>query len=278
MPKINFSELIQKTAPYSVKLLIAVAIFAAGYLFAKLVKSLMKKTVKKGKTEPTVGLFVANFIHAVILAVVLAAALGDIGVQTASIVAVIGAGLAIGRALQGSLANRASGRRSGMQRIFLVGDYIEGGGVGGTVQEIRLFSTVLKTFDGRRVIVPNARLTNDNIVNYSVYPTRRIEVLVSVDYSSDLALVRKTALAILTGDERVLPDPAPAVVVKNLGESGIDIAIRAWVKRENYWNVFFELQENVKNQFDAAGIVIPFPQRVVHLRNGDRQADEPPRK
>ena len=185
--------------------------------------------------------------------------------------AVIGAaGLAIGLALQGSLSNLASGLLIVMQRLFLVGDYIEGGGVGGTVQEIRLFTTLLKTFDGRRVIVPNARLTNDDIVNYSVYPTRRVEVVVAVDYSSDLALVRKTALAILEGDERILPDPAPVVVVKNLGESGIDIAIRAWVNREHYWNVFFELQEKVKNSFDAAGITIPFPQRVVHLRRDDR--------
>ena len=271
IPNIDFAELIQKTAPYSVKGLIAIAIFAAGYLFAKLMKSLVKKAVKLGKTEPTVGLFVANLVYAVILAVVIAAALGEVGVQTASIVAVIGAaGLAIGLALQGSLSNLASGLLIVMQRLFLVGDYIEGGGVGGTVQEIRLFTTLLKTFDGRRVIVPNARLMNDNIVNYSVYPTRRVEVVVSVDYSSDLTLVRKTALSILDGDERILPDPAPAVVVKNLGESGIDIAIRAWVNRENYWNVFFELQEKVKNSFDAAGITIPFPQRVVHLRRDER--------
>ncbi len=268
MPNIDIAELIRKTAPYSVKIIIAIVIFAAGYLFARLIKALVKKAVKLGKTEPTVGLFVANLVYAVILAVVLAAALGEVGVQTASIVAVIGAaGLAIGLALQGSLSNLASGLIIVMQRLFLVGDYIEGGGVGGTVQEIRLFSTVLKTFDGRRVIVPNAKLTNDSIINYSVYPTRRVEVIVSVDYASDLAFVRQTALSILEGDERILPDPAPAVVVKNLGESGIDVAIRAWVKRENYWNVFFKLQENVKNQFDAAGISIPFPQRVVHLRS-----------
>ena len=270
MPNIDIAELIRKTAPYSARIIVAIVIFAAGYLFARLVKSLVKKAVKKGKTEPTVGLFVANLVYAVILALVLAAALGEVGVQTASIVAVIGAaGLAVCLALQGSLSNLASGLIIVMQRLFLVDDYIESGGVGGTVQEIRLFSTVLKTFDGRRVTIPNARLTNDNIVNYSVYPTRRVEVVVSVDYASDLSLVRRTALSILNGDGRILPDPAPAVVVKNLGESGIDVAIRAWVKREEYWNVFFDLQENVKNQFDAAGITIPFPQRVVHLRRDD---------
>ena len=271
MIDIPFSELIRKIPPFLLRFLIATFLFAVGYLFARLVKSLVKRAVRMGKTEPTVGLFVANLVYAVILAVVLAAALGEIGVQTASIVAVIGAaGLAIGLALQGSLSNLASGLIIVMQRLFLVGDYIEGaGGVGGTVQEIRLFSTVLKTFDGRRVIVPNAKLTNDNIVNYSVYPTRRVEVIVSVDYASDLAFVRQTAMAILTGDNRILSDPAPAVVVKNLGESGIDVGIRAWVKREDYWNVFFELQEAVKKSFDAAGIVIPFPQRVVHLRRGE---------
>ena len=263
----SFVEIIHKTAPYSIKFLIALAIFVVGYLFARLAKALVKRLVQRGKTEATSGLFVANLAYAVILAVVISAALGKLGVQTASIVAILGAaGLAIGLALQGLLSNLASGLVLVTQRPFMVGDYIEGGGAGGTVIEIRLFTTVLKTFDGRKVTVPNGKLTSDNIINYTVYPTRRVEVVVSVDYASDLSLVRQTALAILADDARILPDPAPAVVVKNLGESGVDVAVRAWVKRADYWNVFFDLQESLKNRFDAAGIVIPFPQRVVHLR------------
>ncbi len=263
----DIAEILKKIPPFLLRLMIAAAMFAAGYLFARVAKSVVKKAVQRGKTEATTGLFVANLAYAAIMAVVIAAALGEIGVQTASIVAILGAaGLAIGLAIQGSLSNLASGLMLVTQRPFMVGDYIEGGGAGGTVVEIRLFTTVLKTFDGRKVTVPNAKLTNDNIINYTVYPTRRVEVLVSVDYSSDLALVRKAALEVVAADARVLPEPAPAAVVKNLGESGIDVAIRAWVKREDYWNVFFDLQEAVKNKFDAVGIVIPFPQRVVHLR------------
>ena len=263
----SFVEIIHKTAPYSIKFLIALAIFVVGYLIARLVKALVKRLVQRGKTEATSGLFVANLAYAVILAVVISAALGKLGVQTASIVAILGAaGLAIGLALQGLLSNLASGLVLVTQRPFMVGDYIEGGGAGGTVIEIRLFTTVLKTFDGRKVTIPNGKLTSDNIINYTVYPTRRVEVVVSVDYASDLSLVRQTALAILADDARILPDPAPAVVVKNLGESGVDVAVRAWVKRADYWDVFFDLQESLKNRFDAAGIVIPFPQRVVHLR------------
>ncbi len=267
----DFAEILRKIPPFLLRLIIAALMFAVGYLFARLAKSVVKKAVQRGTTEATTGLFAANLVYAAILAVVLAAALGELGVQTASIVAILGAaGLAIGLALQGSLSNLASGLLLITQRLFMVGDYIEGGGVGGSVIEIRLFTTVLKTFDGRKVIVPNAKLTNDNIVNYSVYPTRRVEVVVSVDYASDLASVREAALAVLADDGRILPDPAPMVVVKNLGESGIDIGVRAWVKREDYWNVFFGLQEAIKNKFDAVGIVIPFPQRVVHVR---RDAD-----
>ncbi len=261
-------EIIHKTAPYSVKLLLALAIFIVGYFFARLVKMLVKRLVQRGKTEATAGLFVANLAYAVILAVVAAAALGKLGVQTASIVAILGAaGLAIGLALQGLLSNLASGLVLVTQRPFMVGDYIEGAGTGGTVIEIRLFTTVLKTFDGRKVTVPNGKLTSDNIINYTVYPTRRVEVIVSVDYASDLSLVRQTALAVLADDPRVLPEPAPMVVVTKLGDSGIDVAVRAWVKRADYWDFYFFLQEAIKNRFDAAGIVIPFPQRVVHLRS-----------
>ena len=266
----SFYEILHKTAPYSIKFLIALAVFVVGYFFARLVKTLVKRTVQRGKTEATTGLFVANLAYAVILSVVIAAALGEMGVQTASLVAILGAaGLAIGLALQGLLSNLASGLVLVTQRLFMVGDYIEAADASGTVIEIRLFTTVLKTFDGRRVTVPNGRLTSNNIINYSVYPTRRVEVVVSVDYASDLAFVRQTVLAALADDARILPDPAPAVVVKNLGESGVDVAVRAWVKRENYWNVFFDLQEALKNRFDAAGIVIPFPQRVVHLQSRD---------
>ncbi len=266
----SFVEILRKTTPYSIRFIIALAILALGYFVARLVKSLLKRTVVRGKTEATTGLFVANFAYAAILAVVIAAALGEMGVQTASIVAILGAaGLAIGLALQGLLSNLASGLVLVTQRLFRVGDYIEGADTSGTVVEIRLFTTVLKTFDGRRVTVPNGRLTSNNIVNYSAYPLRRVEVVVSVDYASDIALVRQTALSILADDARVLPDPAPAVVVAKLGDSGIDIAVRAWVKREDYWGFFFYLQETIKNRFDAAGIVIPFPQRVVHLRSGN---------
>ena len=263
----SVAEFLRKIPPYLLRCLIAAAMLAVGYTLARVAKSVVKKAVQRGRTEATAGLFVANLAYAAILAVVLSAALGELGVQTTSIVAILGAaGLAIGLALQGLLSNLASGLVLVTQRPFMVGDYIEGGGAGGTVIEIRLFTTVLKTFDGRKVTVPNGKLTSDNIINYTVYPTRRVEVVVSVDYASDLSLVRQTALAILADDARILPDPAPAVVVKNLGESGVDVAVRAWVKRADYWNVFFDLQESLKNRFDAAGIVIPFPQRVVHLR------------
>lgn len=263
----SISHVMSRIAPYGPRILVFIAMCAGGWLAAHIVKSFVLRLVRRGKAEATVGTFLANLLYALALVLVLCAALDELGVQTASIVAMLGAaGLAIGLALQGSLSNLASGMILVIQRTFKVGDYIECGPVSGTVAEIGLFNTMLRTPDNRQVTIPNSRLTGDNIVNYSVFPTRRLEVVISVDYATDLASARKVIADVLAADTRVLDDPAPMIVVANLGESAIDFKVRPWVKREDYWDVFFALNENLKKAFDEAGIVIPFPQRVVTMR------------
>ena len=211
-----------------------------------------------------------------ILGIVVAAALGEIGVQTASIIAMLGAaGLAIGLALQASLSNLASGILLIAQTPFKVGDFIEGAGISGTVVEIKLFTTVVTTFDGRKVTIPNSKLTGDPIINYSVMPNRRVDIVVSVAYSSDLAFVKRTIRELLAEDGRILDDPAPTVAVRKLADSGIDVVVFPWVRREDYWKVLFDLTEAIKTRFDAVGIEIPFPQRVVTLRREQAGKETP---
>ncbi len=190
--------------------------------------------------------------------------------QTTSFVAVVGAaGLTIGLALQGSLANFAAGILMIIFKPFKVGDYIEGGGVDGIVEEIGIFTTELKTFDNKKIIVPNAKLTSDNIINYTAREIRRVDIVASVSYSDDLDKVRKVLEDILAADEHVLKEPAPKIAVLELADSSVNFAVRPWVKTSDYWDVFFATQESIKKQFDAAGISIPFPQQDVHLYKVD---------
>jgi len=177
--------------------------------------------------------------------------------------------LAIGLALQGSLANFAAGVLMIIFKPFRVGDYIEGGGVAGAVEEIGIFTTELKSPDNRKIIVPNAKMTSDNIVNYTAKEIRRVDIVAGVSYGDDLDQVRKVLESLLAKDERILKDPAPTIGVLELADSSVNIAVRPWVKTSDYWDVFFATQESIKKQFDAAGISIPFPQRDVHLHKVD---------
>lgn len=188
-----------------------------------------------------------------------------IGVETTSFIAALGAaGLAIGLALQGSLANFAGGVLILLFRPFRIGDWIEAQGVAGSVDNIQIFHTVLKTGDNKTVIVPNGSLSNGNIVNYSREGRRRVDINLGIDYGSDIKQARAVLLAI-AADARVLQDPAPVVWVTGLGDSAVNLSLRVWVSTADYWPVTFEFTELAKEQLTAAGIGIPFPQRVVHL-------------
>ena len=251
---------------YGLKVIAAVVILVIGRYVAIGVRNLLRRVMRKSSVEETLVSFVSNVAYVALLAFIVIAALGQLGVHTASFVAVIGAaGLAIGLALQGSLANFAAGVLMIIFKPFKVGDYIEGGGTAGTVEEISIFTTVLKSPDNRKIIVPNAKMTGDNIVNYSAKEQRRIDIVAGVSYGDDLDKVRKVLEQILAEDARILKDPAPTIGVLALADSSINFAVRPWVKTGDYWSVYFDTHEKIKKRFDAEGISIPFPQRDVHL-------------
>jgi small conductance mechanosensitive channel len=251
---------------FGVKILAAVAVFIIGRWVAKLMRRIVDKVMGKRSVDPTIGKFVANLTYIALLTFFILAALGLLGIQTTSFIAVIGAaGLAIGLALQGSLANFAAGFLLIIFRPFKVGDYIEGGGTAGTVEAIQLFTTQLASPDNKTIIVPNSKMTGDNIVNYSTKGTRRVDMVFGIGYEDDIDKARNIITEILSQDERILKDPPTNIAVSELADSSVNFIARPWVNAADYWNVYFETTEKVKKQFDAQGISIPYPQRDVHV-------------
>ena len=251
---------------YGIKIIIAVVIFIVGRWIAKALKNVIQKMMAKRNVEATIASFLCNMSYVVLMTIVIIAALNQFGIQTASLIAIVGAaGLAIGLALQGSLANFAAGFLMLVFRPFKTGDYIEGAGTQGTVEEIHIFTTQLKTPDNKTVIIPNAKLMGDNIINYSAKAKRRVDLVIGVSYSDNLQKVRQVLEDVLSKDNRVLKDPEPTIAVMELGDSSVNFAVRPWAKTDDYWNVYFDLTEDIKKRFDAESISIPFPQRDVHL-------------
>jgi small conductance mechanosensitive channel len=187
-------------------------------------------------------------------------------VQTTSFVAALGAaGFAVGLALQGSLGNFAAGILLLAFRPFRVGHFIEGAGTAGTVEEVHIFNTILRTPDNKSIVIPNSQLTSGTITNFTAKTERRVDLTFGVSYSDDIDKVKAVIREVMAEDDRILPEPAPVVGLMSLGESSVDFVVRPWVKSENYWPVLFDLNERMKKRFDAEGISIPFPQRDVHI-------------
>ncbi len=251
---------------YGPDILAALAIYVIGRLIAKLIPRIIRRVMEKGKADPILVSFTCSAAYIGMMAFVIIAALNKLGVQTTSIIAVLGAaGLAIALSLKDSLGNLASGVLMTIFRPFKLGDWVEAGGTSGTVEAMGIFSTILKTADNKKVIVPNSKLTSDNITNYSAKRTRRVDLVIGVGYQEKLPKVRQVLEQVLSEDDRVLKEPAPTIAVLDLGDSSVDFAVRPWVKTADYWPVKFDLQEKIKIRFDDEGISIPFPQRDVHL-------------
>jgi len=251
---------------FGVKILAALAVFVIGRWVVKYLGKLVGRVMEKRNVDPTLTKFIASMTYVALLTFVILAALGMLGVQTTSFIAVIGAaGLAVGLALQGSLANFAAGVLMIIFRPFKVGDFIEGAGVTGIVEEIQIFTTRLATPDNKTIIIPNAKLTADNIINYSAKGTRRADMVFGIGYDADIDKARDIITDILSNDGRVLKDPPLQVAVSQLADSSVNLVTRAWVNVADYWGVVFDTTEAVKKRFDAADITIPFPQRDVHL-------------
>ena len=264
---VQWQTLIDAVSGYGLELIAALVILVFGWWLAGRVQKLILRALDRlPRMDATLKPFLSSLARYAIIAITLVAVLARLGVQTTSIIAVLGAaGLAIGLALQGTLQNIAAGIMLLLLRPFKVGDYIDAGGISGTVDEIGLFTTDMTTFDGVYRSVPNASLWNTSILNYSRLPTRRMDVPVGIAYEDDVERAMALLLDHLKQDSRVLSDPAPQVLVTNLGASSVDLSLRCWSESSNFWALKFELNKNAKLWLDAAGISIPFPQRDVHL-------------
>jgi len=251
---------------YGLKVVAAIVVFVLGRWVAKGLTNFVRRLMEKRGVDVTLVSFVAHLTYVALLVFVILAAIGQLGIQTTSFIAVIGAaGLAIGLALQGSLSNFAAGFLMIIFRPFKVGDYIEGGGTAGTVEKIEIFTTQLQTPDNKTVIIPNASLTAGNIVNWSTKPTRRVDLVVGIGYGDDIDKAKEIMADVLSKDTRVLSDPRPTIGLVELGDSSVNFVVRPWVNSADYWNVYFELTETIKKRFDIEGISIPFPQRDIHV-------------
>jgi len=252
--------------PWGLKILAALAIFFIGRMIAKYIIKLLKKVMTRANVDATLSNFLGNIAQAVLTIIILIAALEQVGVDTSSVLAMFAAaGLAVGLAFKDSLSNFASGVMLILFQPFKLGDFIEAAGVAGSVESIRIFSTLLKTGDNREIIVPNSQIYSGIITNYSARATRRIDLVIGIGYSDNIGTAKSLIEDILGKETRILADPAPVIMVLELGESSIDIAVRPWVNSADYWDVRAALLQTIKEAFDAKGISIPFPQRDVHL-------------
>ncbi|RTZ14918.1 small-conductance mechanosensitive channel MscS [Vibrio aquaticus] len=251
---------------YGVNVISAVLILFIGNIIVKAVANSVSKVLEKKKMDKAVVEFVHGLVRYLLFVIVLIAALGRLGVQTASVVAVIGAaGLAVGLALQGSLSNFAAGVLIVAFRPFKSGDYVEIGGVAGSVEAIQIFQTVLKTPDNKMVVVPNSGVIGGAITNYSRHDTRRVDLVIGVSYGADLKQTKKVIREALEKDERILKDPDIQIGVLALADSSVNFVVRPWCKTADYWDVYFDSTQAIKEALDEAGIEIPFPQMDVHL-------------
>jgi small conductance mechanosensitive channel len=253
-------------AEWGLSVLGAIAVLVIGIWIAKRIRATLRSSLEKAGLDPVLVQFTSSLIYWGLLAFVVVAVLGIFGVPTASFVVVLGAaGLAVGLALQGTLSNFASGVMLLIFRPFTVGHWVEVGGVAGSVREIGIFSTILFSGDNVRVVVPNSQIYGQVMKNFTANDTRRIDLIMGVSYDDDLQVAQDTILGVLRSDERVLADPAPTVAVSELGDSSVDFVVRPWCNTGDYWSLRWNLTRRLKEELEAAGCSIPYPQRDVHL-------------
>ncbi|KAA1152418.1 mechanosensitive ion channel [Pseudoalteromonas sp. FUC4] len=255
---------------YGIQAAIALVIFLIGSRVAKFCSNLTEKGFAKKKVDKAVGSFVASIVFTLVFAVTILMALSQIGIETTSFIAILGAaGLAVGLALQGSLSNFASGVLIILLRPFKSGDFVEAGNKMGTVKKIEIFSTELRTPDNKVIIVPNSQIMSGAITNFSRESTRRIDLVIGVGYDADLRQAKEVLKSVLDAETRILKDPAYTVAVNELGDSSVNFVVRPWVNAADYWPTYWSLMENIKIALDEANINIPFPQMDVHFHKQD---------
>ena len=266
LSNINIEQLIETyVLPWGVNIVMALVIFMVGKFIARVLVNIAKKIMTRAKVDNILVNFIGSIISTILLLFVVIASLDQLGVNTTSLIALIGAaGLAIGLALQGSLQNLASGVMLIVFRPFNDGDFIEAAGVSGVVETIGIFTTTMRSGDNREIIVPNGAIFGGTITNYSRRETRRVDMVFGIGYDDDIKKAKDILNRILEEDERILKDPAPVVAVAELADSSVNFNVRPWCATGDYWNVYFDTHEKVKLAFDAEGISIPYPQMDVH--------------
>jgi len=267
MENIDISTLIQDYAvPWGIKILFAFIIFTLGRIaVALVVRGVRKVLERRGMDEILVG-FLTSILRWVLLLFVIVAALSQLGIDTTSMVALLGAaGLAIGLSLQDSLSNFASGVMLIIFRPFTKGNFVEAGGATGVVENISIFTTTMTTPDNKEIIIPNGAIIGNIITNYSARATRRVDMVFGISYDDDLRKAKALLQDIVAAEERILDEPAPVIALSELADSSVNFIVRPWAKTEDYWKVYWGITEEVKLRFDEAGISIPYPQMDVHM-------------
>jgi small conductance mechanosensitive channel len=256
--------------PWGINIAFAIIIYVVGKIVVGMVTKLLGKVMGHAKYDDMLIDFVKSIINAILMLFVIVASLDELGVDTTSLVAILGAaGLAIGLSLQGSLQNFAAGVMLLVFKPFKAGDFVEAGGAMGVIKSISIFNTILTTGDNKEVIVPNGAIYGGNIINYSAKETRRVDMVVGIGYDADLLKAKQVLQELVEADERILAEPATTIAVSELAESSVNFVVRPWVKSADYWAVKFAFNEAVKLRFDQEGISIPYPQMDVHVHKQD---------
>tara|TARA_B100001750_G_C15388567_1_gene536219 strand:+ start:44 stop:886 length:843 start_codon:yes stop_codon:yes gene_type:complete len=270
MSSLNWTQLWEKiislSSEFGLQLLTALVIFWVGRFIAKAAQDALHRILQSQQVDKILETFVCNLAYWAIMIFVIIAAVHQIGVQTTSLVAMLGAaGLTVGLALQGSLSNFAAGVLIVVFRPYRVGDWIEAAGISGSVEQVQILTTILITADNKQIIVPNSQIMNSVITNYSAKKTRRIDMTIAVSYKDDLDKVRKTIEDLIQNESRILEAPNHLIAVSELADSSVKFVVRLWVQTQDYSNVKFDMTEAVKKRFDQEGISFPFPQQDVHI-------------
>ena len=263
-------QLIAMAVEWGPKVLLALVVLIIGLWIIKKVVQGVNAGLERSNTDATLAKFLGSMVSIILKVLLFVSVAGMVGIETTSFIAILGAaGLAVGLALQGSLANFAGGVLILLFRPYKVGDFIDAQGVSGSVAEIQIFNTVIRTPDNKRIIVPNGAISNGIITNFSAEATRRVDMVFGIGYDDDIGKAKATLKRILSEDERIHADPEPFVVVSALADSSVNFTVRVWVDAANYWGVFFDTTEKVKLVFDQEGISIPYPQQDVHIHQAN---------
>jgi small conductance mechanosensitive channel len=268
---ISMIEIKQLLIQLGAKIGLALLIFIVGFLFAKFAAKTIRKVMETGHSDPGLVTFISSLTGTILKVLVFITAITQLGVEMTSFVALLGAaGLAIGMAFSGTLSNFAGGVMILVFKPFKVGEFVQAQGESGTVKEIHIFNTYLNTPDNKVIIIPNGPLANGNIVNFTRADKRRVDFTIGIAYGDDLKVAKELLAQFIAEEDRILKDPEPFIGLGSLGDSSVNITMRAWTKVEDYWPVFFKMNERVYNEFSDHNLNIPFPQMDVHLHQENK--------